>query len=66
VIEKDKKSYTEKMGKACIVMGTGMILTGAVDYITNSMYGWIFFGISFISGLIIMTFAQLKYNGGII
>ncbi|WP_097002836.1 DUF3784 domain-containing protein [Lacrimispora amygdalina] len=65
VIEKDKKPYTEKMGKACIVMGGGMILTGTVDYITNTFYGWIFFGVCFISGLIIMIFAQLKYNGGL-
>ena len=65
VIEKNKKPYTEKMGKACIVMGSGMILTGAVDFIANTFYGWIFFGVSFISGLIIMLFAQLKYNGGL-
>ncbi|ABX41896.1 DUF3784 domain-containing protein [Lachnoclostridium phytofermentans] len=65
VIEKDKKPYTEKMGKACIVMGIGMILTGAIDFITTTFYGWIFFGVCFIIGLIIMIFAQLKYNGGL-
>lgn len=65
VIEKDKKPYTEKMGKACIVMGIGMILTGAIDFITNTFYGWIFFGFCFIIGLIIMIFAQLKHNGGL-
>ena len=65
VIEKDKKPYTEKMGKACIVMGIGMILTGIIDFLTNTFYGWIFFGVCFIIGLIIMIFAQLKYNGGL-
>jgi hypothetical protein len=65
VSEKDKKPYTEKMGKACIVMGSGMILTGIFDFLTNSVYGWIFFGAFFICGLIIMIFAQYKYNGGL-
>lgn len=65
VKEKDRKPYTEKMGKACILMGIGMILTGTVDYITNTLYGWVLFGICFIGGLIIIVFAQLKYNGGI-
>ena len=65
VSEKDKKSYTEKMGKACIVMGIGIILTGTIDYITNTFYGWIFFGVFFISGLIMIILVQIKYNGGL-
>jgi uncharacterized protein YacL len=65
VSEKDKKPYTEKMGKACIVMGIGMILTGTIDLITTTFNGWIFFGVFFISGLIMMIYAQLKYNGGL-
>ncbi len=65
VTEKNKKPYTEKMGKACIIMGIGMILTGTVDFISNTFLGWIFFGVCFISGLIIMIFAQIKYNGGL-
>lgn len=65
VTEKDKKQYTEKMGKACVVMGCGMIVTGAVDFITKTFYGWIFFGVCFVSGLILMIYAQVKHNGGI-
>lgn len=65
VAEKDKKPYTEKMGKACIVMGLGMTLTGIIDFITNTLYGWTFFGIFFICGLIMMIIAQVKYNGGL-
>ena len=48
VAEKDKKQYTEKMGKSCIVIGIGMILTGLIDYITESAYGWVLFSIFFI------------------
>jgi hypothetical protein len=47
-MEKDKKPYTEKMGKACIVMGIGMVLKGTFDFITNTFYGWIIFGVCFI------------------
>lgn len=61
----DMKPYTEKMGKACIVMGIGIILTGIADFITNTFYGWIFFGVCFISGLIMMIYTQFKYNGGL-
>lgn len=65
VSEKDKKIYTEKMGKACIIIGIGIILTGIIDFISNTAYGWIFFGIFFVWGLIIIFMAQKKYNGGL-
>lgn len=65
VSESDKKPYTEQMGKASLVMGTGMLLTGIIDFITHTSFGWIFFIAFFIIGLIIMVRAQLKYNGGI-
>lgn len=65
VLEKDKKPYTEKMGKACILMGIGMVLTGIVDLITKSVYGWVCFTIFFLWGLIKMVLAQKKYNGGL-
>jgi hypothetical protein len=65
VAEKDKKSYTKKMGQACIVMGTGMMLTGIIDFISKTLYGWAFFGIFFALGLVMMFTAQKKYNGGL-
>lgn len=65
VTETDKKPYTEKMGKAMIMMGTGMFLTGVIDFVSSTAYGWIVFGICFVVGLIIMVLAQIKYNHGI-
>ncbi|PKM95614.1 MAG: DUF3784 domain-containing protein [Firmicutes bacterium HGW-Firmicutes-1] len=65
VKDKDKKPYTKAMGKAVITMGTGMILTGLIDFITGTSYGWIFFGIFFLLGFIMMLIAQKKYNGGL-
>jgi hypothetical protein len=65
VTEADKKAYTEKMGKAMIIMGMGMLSAGIIDFVTNNVYGWIAFGICFAGGLILMVFAQIKYNNGI-
>lgn len=65
VKEADKKRYTETMGKAMVLMGIGMYLTGIIDFMSGTMYGWVAFGICFTGGLIIMAFAQHKYNHGI-
>jgi hypothetical protein len=65
VAEKNKKSYTEKMGKACIIMGIGMILMGIINFISKKAYGWIFYVIFIVWGLIMIFMAQKKYNGGL-
>lgn len=64
VSEEDKKHYTEEMGKSIIFIGIGMVLTGIIDFITKTVYGWLFFSIFFILGFIKMFQAQKKYNGG--
>ena len=43
VAEKDKNQYTEEMCKSIVLMGIGMALTGIIDFITNTVYGWLFF-----------------------
>jgi uncharacterized Tic20 family protein len=53
------------MGKACIIMGIGIILTGIIGFISRSLYGWIFFAVFFLWSLIIIFIAQWKYNGGL-
>lgn len=63
--EIDKKAYTTLMGKAMLLMGAGNYLTGIIDFITSTSYGWIAFGVSFIGGLIMMISSQIKYNKGI-
>lgn len=65
VSENNKKPYTEKIGKACILMGIGMMLTGIVDFMTKTAYGWILFGICFVWGIVIIFKAQKKYNKGL-
>lgn len=64
VKEENKKAYTEQMGKGVIIIGSGMILTGVVGYVTKTTYGWIFFVLSFVLGFIFIINAQKKYNGG--
>ena len=65
VSDHDKKPYTEMMGKACIVIGIGIFLSAIVDFITNTSYGWICFGVCFIVGFGMIIKAQKKYNGGV-
>jgi flagellar biosynthesis protein FlhB len=65
VKECDKKAYSQMIGIGVLLMGIGMILTGIIDYITKTAYGWFFFGGFFIIGIVIMFKAQNKYNGGV-
>ena len=65
VKETDKKAYTAMMGKALLAIGSGIILTGIIDFLTHTLCGWWIFGIAFLVGLIIITYAQVKYNHGL-
>ena len=65
VSESDKKDYTEQIGKGIIVIGIGMLISGILDFATNSPYVWIPFAIGFIWGFSIIILAQKKYNRGI-
>jgi hypothetical protein len=65
VKKEDIKPYTAKMGKALMIMGAGIGLTGIFDVITGSAYGWVFFLIFFITGLVQIFIAQIRYNGGL-
>ena len=65
VSEEDKKDYTEQIGKSIILMGIGMILTGIIDYFSETSYGWLFFTIFVVFATIKMVKAQKKYNNGI-
>lgn len=65
VSEKDKKTYTKNYGKALLIMGTGICLTGIIDFMFNTAIGFIIFGVCFICGLVIIIYTQIKYNHGI-
>lgn len=61
----DKKAYTKQIGKAMLVIGSGIILTGIVDFFTDSLWGWCIFGLGFSIALLMMIHAQIKYNHGL-
>ena len=63
VKESDKKAYTGMMGKALTVIGAGTILSGMM-LLLSEKYS-IVCVISFMIGLIMMIYAQIKYNHGI-
>ena len=65
VKETDKKVYTSIMGKAMIVMGIGMMLSDILFVIMRTEKCIVVFVILLIVGLIMMTYAQIKYNRGI-
>ena len=62
VSDKDKKSYTAKIGKAMIVLGVGLCLTGMINTVFKTQFGLFAFGISFIIMLVMVIQAQSKYN----
>lgn len=65
VAEKDKKPYTEKMGKAVMLVGIGIILTAAAELATGSAYSWALFAVCFVWAMAIIFKTQKKYNGGL-
>lgn len=65
VKEEDKKAYTSIMGKATIVIGVGMMLSDILFFIIRTEECITIFAISFVVGLSMMTYAQIKYNRGI-
>ncbi len=65
VKEKDKKAYTGIMGKAMIVIGIGIAVSGVAGAFTDWNKSGTPFGIAFVIGIGMMVFAQIKYNRGI-
>lgn len=65
VSKENESAYTAKMGKACILMSIGLLLTAGINFISDTSYGWLVFGISFLLGIAAFLQAQYKYNGGL-
>ena len=65
VTQQNKKAYTEKVGKGCVLISIGCFVAGVVDFITNSPYGFIAFALFTIWGLVLIFKAQKKYNSGL-
>ena len=61
-----KKPYTEKMGKALLLIGLGLIAAAVVDFSTDTGAGWLVFAVFLAAGLGMILYAQIKYNHGIL
>ena len=65
VKEENIELYTKGIGQGIIIIGMGCAFTGIFNYICNSSGGWIFFGLAFFYGMLIIIKTQNKYNGGL-
>lgn len=65
VKDKDKKAYTAIMGKALVLIGLGMSLTGFLEIFEHTLRVLIPFFIIFAIGFGLMIYGQIKYNHGI-
>ena len=58
----NKGAYTALVGKGSLIIGTGIIIAGIIDLTTQTLWGWIVFGASFIVGSGFMILAGIRYN----
>ncbi len=65
VKETDKKPYTRIMGIAMIVIGIGCLLSGVASLFIGGGKSIIVFCGSFTIGILMMLYAQIKYNHGL-
>ncbi len=65
VKESDKKAYTAVMGKATMLIGAGTVLDGIICIFLHLQKGGTVFTPLFAVGLVMMIYAQIKYNHGI-
>lgn len=61
----DKKAYTTIMGKAMVVIASGLTISGIIGLFSDPVRSGIPFGIAFMLGICIIIYAQIKYNHGI-
>lgn len=58
----NKKAFCKMTGQGLILIGSGLLITGIVISITHSMYSFIAFAVGLIAGLILLIYAEKKYN----
>jgi len=63
VAKKDVAPYTKLIGTGLIIMGVATAVTGIVNAVFHTGYGWLVFVAGFTAGLIVMDRAQKRYNG---
>ena len=64
VAEEDKKAFCALSGLGVIIIGAGLLATGALIWITDSVWSFIAFAAGFAAGLALLIHAGNKYNRG--
>ncbi len=62
VKEEDKSAYTALIGKGVFIIGVSTVLTGIVDAVTNTGWGWLAFTAGFVVSVVLFLRAQFRYN----
>ena len=60
--EENKKAFCKLSGIGLIVIGIGVLLAGIICSATSSAWGGIAITIGFLFGLMMLTYAGVKYN----
>ena len=58
----DKKAFCTISGIGIVIIGMGILLTAVVVDRIHSMWSFIPFAIGFVSGLIMLIYAGIRYN----
>ena len=59
----DIPAYCRLLGISLLVFGVGIILTGVINAVFDTAFGWLAFVIGLVVFFIIANRAQRKYNG---
>ncbi|MCD8089651.1 MAG: DUF3784 domain-containing protein [Clostridiales bacterium] len=65
VSEADKKTYAEFVGRAIFIIGIGAVLGGITGFFFRQNAGWVIVSVFALIGLVMIAYAQIKYNMGI-
>ena len=65
VTKENQKPYCLCMGLGTLIIGVGMIASGVIQVFAGIEVGAIFIAVSVVIGLILMLYAQFKYNRGL-
>lgn len=62
VSEKDKKIFCALSGAGVLSIGIGLIITGIVIGLTDSVWSFLAFAAGFIIGISLLIYAGIRYN----
>ena len=64
VSDEDMEKYAALISKALILLGTGIILAGSIDFFSYKFYAITILIISIVTAVVLVLIAIFKYNKG--